>query len=82
MTSTHSYKNGAHAMSVEYTAKADRSQGNWYPACNGTETPFKTRGGHTLLYCWQPSTGNHAYLNVETDMLLSDDEARATLALY
>jgi hypothetical protein len=69
-------------MPVEYPARVDRSQGNWYPACGGTETAFRTRGGHLLLYCWQPSTGKHAYLNVETDIILTDEEARATLATY
>jgi hypothetical protein len=50
-------------------------QGNWTPACGGTEVPFRTRSGHTLLYCWQASTGKHAYLDVGTDMILSDEDA-------
>jgi hypothetical protein len=58
------------------------TNGNWYPACGGTEIPFRTRGGHRLLYCWQPSTGRHAYINTETDIVLTDDEARATLGTY
>jgi hypothetical protein len=58
-----------------------REQGNWVPACGGTEVPFKTRSGFRLLYCWQPSTGNHAYLNLDTDMLLSDDEAMVALGV-
>ena len=57
------------------------AQGNWFPACGGTETPFKSRSGKVLLYCWQPSTGRHAYLDCGTDIILSDDEARAALAL-
>jgi len=59
----------------------EASQGNWFPASNGTETPFVTRTGHRLLYCWQPSTGKHAYLNCETDLILSDQEAETILAL-
>lgn len=55
---------------------------NWVPASGGTETPFKTRTGRTLLYCWQPSTGTHAYLDCGTDMILTDDEARQALATY
>src|SRR5271169_5761582 len=31
------------------------SQGNWEPACGGTEVPFTTRTGRRLLYCWQPA---------------------------
>jgi len=50
-------------------------QGPWVPASNGTEVPFTTRGGFRLLYCWQPSTGDHAYLDLGRDMFLSDDEA-------
>ena len=56
------------------------AQGNWIPACNGTETPFMTRTGYRLLYCWQPTTGKHAYLNCDTDMILTDDEAIRILA--
>lgn len=56
-----------------------RSQGSWVPACNGTEIPFKTRNRFTLLYCWQSSTGKHAYLNVETDLILSDEEAHMAM---
>jgi len=52
-----------------------KSQGNWYPASGGTETAFTTRSGRRLLYVYQPSTGKHAYLDVGTDIILSDDEA-------
>jgi hypothetical protein len=57
------------------------SQGNWIPACNGTETPFHTRSGRRLLYCWQPSTGKHAYLDCETDLILDDSQAANYLQL-
>lgn len=59
-----------------------RSQGNWVVACGGTERPFETRTGRTLLYMWQPSTGRHAYLDVKTDLILSDEEARLALDTY
>lgn len=54
-------------------------QGPWVPACAGTETPFTTRGGFRLLYCWQPSSGRHAYLNLDADMFLTTDEALRAL---
>lgn len=57
-------------------ARADR----WVPACSGTETPFRTRTGATLLYCWNPALGAHAYLDCGSDLILTDDEARARLA--
>jgi hypothetical protein len=49
--------------------QAKAEQGNWIPANNGTETPFLTRSGRRLLYCWQQSTGKHAYLNCDTDLI-------------
>jgi hypothetical protein len=52
-----------------------RSQGAWVPACNGTETEFRSRSGLRLLYCWQPSSGRHAYINLDTDITLTDEEA-------
>lgn len=64
---------------IEATKKAE--QGNWFPACDGTETPFKSRSGLRLLYCYQPSTGRHAYLNLDTYTILTDEEAQAALAL-
>ena len=57
-----------------------REQGPWLPACGRTEVSFLTRTGYRLLYCWQPSTGRHAYLNCDTDIMLTDDEARMILA--
>ena len=52
---------------------------NWIPANGGTETPFTSRTGVRLLYCWQPSTGRHAYLNLDTDIILTDEEAEEIL---
>lgn len=63
----------------EQTAKA--RQGNWLPAGGGTETPFLTRSGRRLLYVWRPSTGDHAYLDCDTDLILSDAEAQAYLGM-
>lgn len=59
--------------------EAKAAQGNWVPACGGTETPFTARSGKRLLYCYQPSTGKHAYLDLGSDMFLTDDEASAAL---
>lgn len=55
-------------------------QGDWIPACGRTEVPFTSRSGRTLLYCWQASTGRHAYLDVTTDIMLSDEEAAREMA--
>jgi hypothetical protein len=63
----------------ERAAKA--AQGPWVPACGGTEVPFTTRSRRRLLYCYQPSTGRHAYLDCETDLILSDAEAAVALGM-
>jgi len=55
---------------------------SWVPACGGLEVPFKSRSGKRLQYVWQPSTGQHAYLDVDSDIILSDEEAEACLALH
>ena len=55
---------------------------NWVPACGGTEVPFKSRSGKRLQYVWQPSTGQHAYLDVDSDIILSDEEAQACLQMH
>lgn len=56
-------------------------QGDWVPANGGTETPFMTRNRRRLLYCWQPSTGRHAYLDCHTDIILSDEDAQLALGV-
>lgn len=68
---------GQHVPSVNQPPLPD----NWVPACGGTEVPFKTRNGRRLLYCWQPSTGRHAYLDCDTDIILENDEATIALGM-
>lgn len=41
------------------------------PACGGLETPF-TVNGVSWLYCWQPSTNRHCYLNLEAQEIYWD----------
>lgn len=55
--------------------------GDWVPASGGTETVFTARSGARLLYCYQPRTGNHAYLNCDTDTILTDEEAQQHLGM-
>ncbi len=54
-------------------------QGNWVPACGGTEVPFMSRSGIRMQYLFQPSTGIHAYINCGTDIIMSDEEASQAL---
>ena len=59
-----------------------RAQGDWQPAGGGTEQPFQTRSGATLIYCYQPRSGRHAYLDCGTDLILTDDEAANLLGVH
>ncbi len=61
--------------------QAKAEQGRWIPANQETETPFTTRTGKVLLYCYQPSTGRHAYLDCGTDIILTDEEAQYALGM-
>lgn len=54
----------------------------WVPANGGTEEPFKSRGGKRLQYVFNPATGRHAYLDLDSDIILTDEEAWYTLNLY
>jgi hypothetical protein len=56
-------------------------QGDWVPANGGSEKSFLTRTRRKLQYCWQPSTGRHAYLDCESDLILSDEEAYTALEM-
>jgi len=53
----------------------------WIPACGGTEQPFTTRTGRRLQYLWNPGTGAHAYIDVNTDIILTNEEARIALGV-
>tara|TARA_R110000803_G_scaffold28011_10_gene65131 strand:- start:3625 stop:3849 length:225 start_codon:yes stop_codon:yes gene_type:complete len=53
--------------------EARRNNGNWVAACGGTETPF-TINRVRVLYCYQPASGKHAYMNLDTDMVMTDEE--------
>lgn len=57
-------------------------QGDWFPACGGTERPFTSRSGKRLLYCWQPSTGKHAYLDCGSDLILTQEESEIAMQLH
>lgn len=54
-----------YAMAI--VAKAD----TWVPAACGHEEITCYRDGRRLLYCFNPATGDHAYINCDTDMIES-----------
>jgi hypothetical protein len=70
------------SATAEFARAVTMKLDSWVPACGGTETPFKARSGATLLYCYNPKTGRHAYLDCGTDMILTDEDARAHLGTY
>lgn len=43
------------------------SADNWVPANGGQETESRSRSGRRILYCWQRSTGKHAYIDLDAD---------------
>lgn len=59
-------------------------QPNWVPANGGTEQETHV-AGRRLLYVWNNNVRNsggpsHGYLDLDTDMILSDDEVQAIFA--
>lgn len=72
---------GYQKMLSEIAEASIANQENWIPACGGTEKPFRSRSGKTLLYCWNPKTGEHAYLDCGSDIFLTNDEAWEALVM-
>jgi hypothetical protein len=58
-----------------------KADGEWVIANGGTETPFFTANRRRLLYVYQPRSGRHAYLDVQTDLILSDNDAMMALGV-
>lgn len=56
-----------------------KADGPWVPASGGTETPFFTKSGLRLLYVHQPRSGQSAYINCDTDIILTNEEAALAL---
>ena len=56
--------------------KRERENGRWQVGCGGTETPV-TFDGTRWLYVFQPSTGTHGYLNLDTDIVHNDYRSKS-----
>lgn len=65
-------------FNMAVAGNADR----WVPANGGTETPFNSRSGKRLLYCFNPGLQKHAYVDCATDIVLSDEEAMQALGMF
>lgn len=57
-----------------FTPSGAVNRDHWVAACGGTETPM-TIGGRRLWYMWNRRTGQHAYLDMDRDVFLTDAEA-------
>lgn len=61
---------GPRTPEEEYEYAVRHKLDRWVAACGGTERPSKDRMGRETIYVFNPHTGYHAYLNVETDMIM------------
>lgn len=69
---------GSHrSYNIPEALERRKAQGRWVPACGGSEEPYRTRSGVVVLYCWNTGTGEHAWLNVDSDIIMTPDEAEA-----
>jgi hypothetical protein len=59
----------------EYAAARISRADRWVPACGGHETPITYQTGRRLLYCYNFARMGHAYLDCDTDMILTNAEA-------
>ncbi len=64
---------------LEYEMARAGNADRWVPACGGYETPFRSRSGARLLYCYNFALQRHAYVNCDTDMVLTDEEAKGAM---
>jgi len=61
------------AAIVEYKLAARLTADTWVPACGGLEIPAKSRNGSTYLYVYNHATEQHGWLNMETDVVETDN---------
>jgi hypothetical protein len=63
------------AKKSEFDIACQMKRDVWLPACQGTETPTRFRDGRLLLYVYNPFLARHAYLDVERDIILSEEDS-------
>jgi len=63
-----------------YNEIVEQKRDSWIPACGNTEVPFNCRG-YRIQYLWNPSTNEHSYYNCDTDLLITNKEARDIFGL-
>ncbi len=69
-------------MTSEYFVAVRDQRDVWVPANGGHEQPSPTPLGITVLYVYNPARGEHAYLIVATDAIMSQEEVDEALSLH
>ncbi|MBW2672173.1 MAG: hypothetical protein JRD89_01995 [Deltaproteobacteria bacterium] len=64
---------------AEFDNAIEQNLDAWVPGCGGHETEFVSRRGFRLLWCYNPAQQKHAYVNLDTDIVLTNDEANAAM---
>ena len=65
---------------LEFQSALNELADKWVPACGGHELPFIVRG-FRLQYMFNPATRQHAYYNLDTDTIISNEEYLAICGL-
>lgn len=58
---------------IEFNTAISMKLDNWVPACGGTEEIMVVRKKR-ILYCFNPKQNRHAYLDVDSDRIMTDEE--------
>ena len=62
---------------AEYNYARVAKRDCWVAAGGGREVEMTDRMGRRVLYCYNFATGRHAYLNLDNDMIMTDEEVAA-----
>ena len=65
----------------EFNRAVQQNLDAWVPGCGGIEKPFRARSGKRLLWCYNPGQNRHAYIDVDSDMELTDEEAHTHMGM-
>jgi len=57
-----------HEPTIEFATAMAQGADRWVPACGGHEKEFRY-GDYRYLYCYNPNRHEHAYLNLDTDLI-------------
>ena len=58
---------------IKFNLATTNRADTWVPACGGNEKVF-TKNGRQLIYSYNPARDEHAYYDVDKDLVLSPQE--------